>query len=85
METILVFVVIPAAIYFLLGVIPMMKKPLRPEPYQLGDPWPYGPVWWSAVDEHGHGGHSGHSGHSGHGHRPESGAHPIGGSASATW
>lgn len=76
------FVVIPAVIYLILAVPPMMKKPLRPEPYKLGDPWPYGPVWWSAVDEHEH---LGHGGHGGHAHRAESGAHPIGGSASATW
>ncbi|MCW4353485.1 hypothetical protein ONR57_09270 [Hoyosella sp. YIM 151337] len=78
METVLLFVVIPAVIYILLAVPPMLKKPIRPEPYTLGDPWPYGPVWWSAVDEHGHGGHGGH------GHRDES-TQPIGGSASATW
>ncbi|WP_278315492.1 aa3-type cytochrome oxidase subunit CtaJ [Lolliginicoccus levis] len=77
METVLVFVVIPAAVIAVIGLATMLKKPqLRPEPYRLGDPWPYGPVWWSAVDEHGHS-------HGGHGDTSD--AQPIGGSASATW
>lgn len=80
-ETVLTFVVIPVAVIAVVGVLSMMSKPLKAAPYKMGDKWPYGPIWWSAVDEHGHGGH--HGGHgSGHGHAE---ATPIGGSASGTW
>lgn len=78
-ETVLKFVVIPLVVIGVVGVLASMSKTLKPAPYTMGDKWPYGPVWWSAVDEHGHGGH--HGGH-GHGHAE---ATPIGGSASGTW
>ncbi|GGC72504.1 aa3-type cytochrome oxidase subunit CtaJ [Hoyosella rhizosphaerae] len=74
METVLLFVVAPAAIFVILGLPLLVVKPkLQPEPYKLGDPWPYGPIWWSAVEEHGHG------------HASHADEQPIGGSASATW
>jgi hypothetical protein len=50
------------------------KDKKRPATYQLSQPWTFGPVLWSAVDEVVPGGH-------GHGHSEVS----VGGGASGRW
>lgn len=47
-ETILVFVVIPAVIYGLLGVLSMRSKFAATPRYRPGQEWDHPPVWWSA-------------------------------------
>ena len=47
-ETLLVFVVAPAVLYFAIwGWIAVRNRSARPR-YNAGDPWPYEPLFWIA-------------------------------------
>jgi hypothetical protein len=46
-EVFLVFVVVPGAIFALLAVLSMGRKPSTEDRYRCGQPWNYEPVWWS--------------------------------------
>lgn len=50
-ETILVFVVIPGAIYGLVSLATLRKKFAGAPRYRPGQEWDYPPVWWSANPE----------------------------------
>jgi hypothetical protein len=47
-QTILVFVLIPAAIYGVIALLTLWPKFARGPRYRPGQPWTYEPVWWSA-------------------------------------
>lgn len=54
LETVLVFVGIPVAIYAVVAGLSYLGKPYagkKPAHYRLGQPWTHGPVLWSATDE----------------------------------
>jgi hypothetical protein len=60
-ETILVFAVIPLAIYGVVSLLTLRSKFAGAPRYRPGQPWEYPPLWWSANpegvgDTHGHGG-----------------------------
>ncbi len=48
LETILVYVLIPAGIFLLIALLAARKGLTRRTRYRPGDPWTYPPVWWSA-------------------------------------
>ncbi|HKN99084.1 MAG TPA: hypothetical protein VJX10_18325 [Pseudonocardiaceae bacterium] len=48
-ETILVYVLIPAAIYGVIALCTLGPNRVRSPKYRPGQPWPYEPVWWSAA------------------------------------
>lgn len=50
-ETVVVFVVIPAAIYGLLGLWTLRSKFSGHTRYRPGQDWPHPPVWWTANPE----------------------------------
>jgi hypothetical protein len=50
-ETILVFAVIPLAIYALCGVATLRSKGAGTARYRPGQPWEYPAMWWSANPE----------------------------------
>jgi hypothetical protein len=47
-ETILVYVLIPAAIYGVIALCTLGPNRVRSPRYRPGQPWTYEPVWWSA-------------------------------------
>jgi hypothetical protein len=47
-ETILVFAVIPLAIYGAVGLATLRSKFTGTSKYRSGQPWEYPPMWWSA-------------------------------------
>lgn len=47
-QTILVYVLIPAAIYGVIALMTLWPKFARAPRYRPGQPWTYEPVWWSA-------------------------------------
>jgi hypothetical protein len=47
-QTILVFVLIPAGIYGVIALLTLWPKFARAPRYRPGQPWSYEPVWWSA-------------------------------------
>jgi hypothetical protein len=47
-QTILVYVLIPAAIYGVIALLTLWPKFARGPRYRPGQPWSYEPVWWSA-------------------------------------
>jgi hypothetical protein len=47
-QTILVYVLIPAAIYAVIALLTLWPKFARAPRYRPGQPWTYEPVWWSA-------------------------------------
>ncbi|HEX5401573.1 MAG TPA: hypothetical protein VFX16_04640 [Pseudonocardiaceae bacterium] len=47
-QTILVYVLIPAAIYGVIALLTLWPKFARGPRYRPGQPWTYEPVWWSA-------------------------------------
>ncbi|MFC6013146.1 hypothetical protein [Nocardia lasii] len=54
LETVLIFVGIPAAIYFTIAGLSYLGKPLpgeKPAHFALGQKWTHPPVLWSATDE----------------------------------
>ncbi len=81
LETVLLFVALPAGIYLIIAGLSFLGKPnagTAPKHFNLGDEWTRKPVLWSATDEvigHGHHGHGAH----------ELSADVIGGRASGGW
>ncbi len=55
-QTVLVYVVIPAAVLVLFAALTMWPKSQKNPRYRSGEGWDYPPVWWSAnpdgVDRH---------------------------------
>jgi hypothetical protein len=47
-QTISVYVLIPAAIYAVIALLSMASKRNRTPRYKPGQAWSYDPVWWSA-------------------------------------
>lgn len=50
-ETILVFALIPAAIYGLAALLTLRSKLTGAPRYRPGQPWEYPPMWWSGNPE----------------------------------
>jgi hypothetical protein len=48
-QTILIYVLVPAAIYGLIALLTMWPKFARGPRYRPGKPWTYEPVWWTAT------------------------------------
>ena len=83
LETVLIFVVIPVAVWGLLGAASMLGKRYAgtaPAHYDLRAHWTHEPVLWSAVDEV-----TTHAHHSGHAAIEAAPANLIGGTASGKW
>ncbi|HEX3781496.1 MAG TPA: hypothetical protein VHX38_17690 [Pseudonocardiaceae bacterium] len=59
-QTVLVFVLIPAAIYGVIALLTLVPKMARSPKYRSGQEWTYDPVWWSA-NLGGHGSHDAHA------------------------
>jgi hypothetical protein len=49
-ETILVFALVPLAIYAAVSALTLRSKATAPR-YRPGQPWEFAPVWWSANPE----------------------------------
>lgn len=47
-ETVLIYVLIPAAAYGVIAALTLLPKFVRGPRYRPGQPWTYEPVWWSA-------------------------------------
>jgi hypothetical protein len=47
-ETVLVFALIPLAIYGVITLLTLRPKATRIPRYRPGQEWGYAPVWWSA-------------------------------------
>ncbi|HEX3788335.1 MAG TPA: hypothetical protein VHW44_10785 [Pseudonocardiaceae bacterium] len=64
-QTVLVYVCIPAGIYGVIALLTLWPKFARGPRYRPGQEWSYDPVWWTAnpagAGSHGHaaGAHSG--------------------------
>jgi hypothetical protein len=83
LETVLIFGVIPAAIYAVIAVLSVLGKKYAgtaPVHYDLRSQWTHEPVLWSAVDEV-----TTHAHHSGHAAIAAAPADLIGGTASGKW
>jgi len=50
-ETILVYALIPAAIYGVVALITLRSKFAGTPRYRPGQPWEYPPLWWSGNPE----------------------------------
>ena len=61
-QTVLVYVCIPAAIYGVIALLTLWPKFARSPRYRPGQPWTYEPVWWSG-NPAGVGAHEVHGGH----------------------
>jgi hypothetical protein len=48
-QTVLIYVLIPAAIYGVIALLTLRPKYARVPRYRPGQPWTYEPVWWSAT------------------------------------
>ena len=59
-QTVLVFVLIPAAIYGVIALLTLVPKMARSPKYRSGQEWTYDPVWWSA-NLGGQGSHDAHA------------------------
>ncbi|HEU5471178.1 MAG TPA: hypothetical protein VFV67_11040 [Actinophytocola sp.] len=55
-ETVLVFVAIPTAIYVAVALLTLPDRQSRAPRYRPGQPWDYPPVWWTANPAGLHGG-----------------------------
>lgn len=53
-ETLLTFVVAPAALYGLIALWTSARRRSRRPRYRVGDPWPYEPLFWTANPEGAH-------------------------------
>ncbi len=47
-QTILVYAVIPLALYGLVALLTLRDKSVRAPRYRPGQPWEYPAVWWTA-------------------------------------
>jgi hypothetical protein len=50
-ETVLVFVAIPGAIYGVLALLTLRVRASKTPRYRPGQDWDYPPVWWTAHPE----------------------------------
>ncbi|MGW4243249.1 aa3-type cytochrome oxidase subunit CtaJ [Nocardia sp. NPDC004722] len=86
LQTVLIYVGIPVAIYLVIAGLSFLGKPLpgkRPDHYELGDQWTQPPVLWSATDEvTGSGHHDTADSHGSHAAIESAPAELIGGRAS---
>ncbi|RJQ74578.1 hypothetical protein D5S17_22400 [Pseudonocardiaceae bacterium YIM PH 21723] len=57
-DTILVYVLIPAGIYGLIALLTLWPRLARAPRYRVGQEWEYAPVWWSASSADQHGAHA---------------------------
>ena len=48
-QTGLIYVLIPAAIYGVIALLTLWPKAARATRYRSGQPWTYDPVWWRAT------------------------------------
>lgn len=48
-QTVLIYVLIPAAIYGVIALLTLWPRSARTPRYRPGQPWTYDPVWWSAT------------------------------------
>ncbi|HVV18478.1 MAG TPA: hypothetical protein VHF06_03535 [Pseudonocardiaceae bacterium] len=48
-QTILIYVLIPAAIYGVIALLTLWPKFVRGPRYRPGQPWTFEPVWWTAT------------------------------------
>jgi hypothetical protein len=48
LQTVLIYVLIPAAIYGVIALLTLWSRSARLPRYRPGQPWTYEPVWWSA-------------------------------------
>jgi hypothetical protein len=48
-QTVLIYVLIPAAIYGVIALLTLRPTYARVPRYRPGQPWTYEPVWWSAT------------------------------------
>ncbi|MBO0851410.1 MAG: hypothetical protein J2P20_18260 [Pseudonocardia sp.] len=51
LQTVLLYVVVPAALYLLISLLAAGRRLFRRPRYRPGEPWKYPPVWWSANPE----------------------------------
>lgn len=86
LQTVLIYVGIPLAIYLVIAGLSFLSKPLpgkKPEHFALGDKWTQPPVLWSATDEvTGNGHHDIAEAHGNHAAIESATADLIGGRAS---
>ncbi|GEM31187.1 hypothetical protein AB0H58_14545 [Nocardia neocaledoniensis] len=85
LETVLIFVGIPAAIYFAIAGLSYLGKPFpgdKPAHFALGQKWTHRPVLWSATDEVTSAGHHTAESHGSHVALEAANAELIGGRAS---
>ncbi|MFC4127472.1 aa3-type cytochrome oxidase subunit CtaJ [Nocardia rhizosphaerae] len=85
LETVLIFVGIPAAIYFAIAGLSYLGKPFpgdKPAHFALGQKWTHPPVLWSATDEVTSAGHHTAESHGSHAALEAADAELIGGRAS---
>jgi len=47
-QTVLIYVAIPAGVYGVIAVLTLLPKAARGPRYRSGQAWTYEPVWWSA-------------------------------------
>jgi hypothetical protein len=83
-ETILVFAVIPFAIYGVVGLATLRSKFAGTPRYRSGQPWEHPPMWWSANPDGVGSSHLVTGGHSGADSAAPSGTTARGG-ASGNW
>jgi hypothetical protein len=48
LQTILVFVLVPAGVYALVAVLAAGRRRSASARYRPGEPWKHEPVWWTA-------------------------------------
>jgi hypothetical protein len=48
-QTVLIYVLIPAAFYGVIALLTLWPKSARAARYRVGQPWTYDPVWWRAA------------------------------------
>jgi hypothetical protein len=48
LQTVLVFVLVPAAIFAGVALLAAGRKKAAPARYRPGEPWKHEPVWWTA-------------------------------------
>ncbi|MDO3649689.1 aa3-type cytochrome oxidase subunit CtaJ [Nocardia mangyaensis] len=85
LETVLIFVGIPAAIYFAIAGLSYLGKQFpgeKPAHFALGQKWTHPPVLWSATDEVTAAGHHTAESHGSHAALEAADAALIGGRAS---
>ncbi|MDT7706129.1 MAG: hypothetical protein QOG20_1736 [Pseudonocardiales bacterium] len=54
LETVLVFVVVPAGLYLVIALLAAAPRLARRPRYRSGQPWNFAPLWWTANPEGAH-------------------------------